>query len=560
MAGPIKLGGEFQVNTNIANAQSDVQLAALTNGTYVAIWTSAAPGPEKHIVGQRFSASGQKLGSEFQVDTGSGTTEGTEASVAALSDGGFLVTWTLGAGDKILSQRYDAGGNADTLVVNQLQVNSINNGTQHNPAVAAANNGFWFVAFDSINVDNNGATDDRGIQGAIIDSDGNYDIPEFTIRAGGSTSADAALEPVVAQRADGGHVVAWRDVVSGNATINVQVYNASGIAVGLPIELGTRMDTKIAPAVTALANGDFLVSWSEVGDSTDTSLRMVRISETSPGFFSVGTEFAPIQGSGGQHPYDSAIIGTPDGGFVVVWPANVGSDPYDIYLQRFDANNVKIGGPVLVNSGASGSQNQPSVSVSKNGAVMVAWHDASGADGDGDGIFAQRFKAQLFGTNSGETINDTIGANWMSGRGGGDILKGRGGNDTILGDNGNDRLFGGNQNDILNGGNQNDILKGENGNDRLIAGKGHDTSTGGKGNDTFVYGKYQNVNTVTDFQNNHDRIDLKAFHFASKAQALSKFHEVGSNHNDVIKFQFKGTEIVVKGIDMPQLNGGDILI
>ena len=74
------------------------------------------------------------------------------------------------------------------------------------------------------------------------------------------------------------------------------------------------------------------------------------------------------------------------------------------------------------------------------------------------------------------------------------------------------------------------------------------------------YGGRNGKDTITDFQNGEDKIDLKAFNFASKAQALAKFYEIGSGNNDKLGFNFKGTEIVVKGIDMGDLNGADIII
>ena len=43
-------------------------------------------------------------------------------------------------------------------------------------------------------------------------------------------------------------------------------------------------------------------------------------------------------------------------------------------------------------------------------------------------------------------------------------------------------------------------------------------------------------------------------------QALGKFLEIGSGSNDKLGFKHKGTEIIVKGIDVGDRNNGDIVI
>lgn len=130
----------------------------------------------------------------------------------------------------------------------------------------------------------------------------------------------------------------------------------------------------------------------------------------------------------------------------------------------------------------------------------------------------------------------------LEGGKGGDVLKGGSGNDKLYGGAGNDKLFGGNGNDKLSGGKSNDVLK------------------GGAGNDRFVFAKNDGNDTIADFQDGSDRIDLKVFNFASKAEARSHFFEIGSGSNDKLGFDHEGTSIVVKGIDMGDLGGADLLI
>ncbi|MEH1938437.1 MAG: DVUA0089 family protein [Nostoc sp.] len=120
----------------------------------------------------------------------------------------------------------------------------------------------------------------------------------------------------------------------------------------------------------------------------------------------------------------------------------------------------------------------------------------------------------------GNTANNTLNSG-----GGDDTLDGNLGNDILNGGDGNDSLQGGPDNDILNGGSGDDILIGVFPGSLLPPGLGEtDTLTGGIGRDRFVLGDAKNVYyddknttnagfgdlaTITDFNPNEDRIELK---------------------------------------------------
>ena len=92
-----KAGGEIQVNTTGDEYQRDPRIVELTNGDLVIVWKDESqtdPDPTDYAVrAQILDANGNKLGSEFVVNT---ITEGGEQmqDIAALPDGGFIVTWT----------------------------------------------------------------------------------------------------------------------------------------------------------------------------------------------------------------------------------------------------------------------------------------------------------------------------------------------------------------------------------------------------------------------------------------------------------------------------------
>ena len=155
----------------------------------------------------------------------------------------------------------------------------------------------------------------------------------------------------------------------------------------------------------------------------------------------------------------------------------------------------------------------------------------------------------------GSNLNDDI-----TGDSGDNILNGGLGDDMLVGGEGSDILKGAKGNDILIGGTGRDVLEGGKGDDILEGGKGKDTLEGGKGADTFVFSADQGKNVVKDFKDGVDLIDLSAFGFADEEAALSHFEERGSSSNGVAGFKFNGTEIKIKGLDLDDISGADILI
>lgn len=74
-----------------------------------------------------------------------------------------------------------------------------------------------------------------------------------------------------------------------------------------------------------------------------------------------------------------------------------------------------------------------------------------------------------------------------------------------------DTLVGTENDDVILGFDGNDTLLGGAGNDRLIDGAGVDTMTGQSGADIFVFRQDRRLDTVTDFQDGIDKIDLTDF-------------------------------------------------
>ena len=134
-----KTGSEFQINSDTLETHWDADVIGLPNGDFIAVWekpvhydTYFNSASNLNIIGQKFSSSGSKIGSEFYVNTFSQDTvlkDGKtyhkynyDPEVAPYNNGGFIVKWknTMTAssnnGDELYGHReirqiFDSSGN-----------------------------------------------------------------------------------------------------------------------------------------------------------------------------------------------------------------------------------------------------------------------------------------------------------------------------------------------------------------------------------------------------------------------------------------------------------------
>jgi Ca2+-binding RTX toxin-like protein len=151
------VGSETQVNTYTTNIQAGPQMAALAGGGWVVTWWGEGTGDGDGVFQQRFTGDGDAVGSQALVNSYT-TNSQLFPAVAALADGGWVVTWRgEGTGDSegVFQQRYTADGDA---VGDETLVNSYTTNNQYNPKVTALSDGGWVVTWDG-----EGTGEDQGI-------------------------------------------------------------------------------------------------------------------------------------------------------------------------------------------------------------------------------------------------------------------------------------------------------------------------------------------------------------------------------------------------------------
>ncbi|MEM1079744.1 MAG: hypothetical protein AAGI09_14595 [Pseudomonadota bacterium] len=216
-----------RVNTEVTKAQNEHSVAALSDGGFIVVYASATDNAlGKGIVAQEFDSVGNKVGSEFSV-TPINKSEAADRfpQVAALPDGGYIVSWTAFAGTVLNG----ANTNADIY----YQVFSANN---------------------------------EPLTGQLLAHETNPNTSN--------------ISGVLTTFPDGQFAIAWIDLAyarvpdpgTGGMTtqvkesVKVQLFNANGQAVGAPQSFGVdnfQSDSLRNLEMAASENGDLLVTWLE---------------------------------------------------------------------------------------------------------------------------------------------------------------------------------------------------------------------------------------------------------------------------------------------------------
>jgi GH24 family phage-related lysozyme (muramidase) len=256
------IGGEFAVNVDANYLRGSPSVAALADGGFVVAWESYfQDGSLYGIYAQRFSANGTPISGEFQVNTYTQSDQ-SAPSVAGLKDGGFIIVWHSngqdGSGNGVYGQRFDASGHA---VGNEFQVNTYTDNNQERTSVAAISNGGFVVTWTSVGQDGNAS----GIYAQVFDADGGRVASEFQVN---TTVAGDQLNPHIAALADGGFVIDWTSNGqdgSGNGVYG-QRFDASGHAVGNEFQVNTYTDNnQSGTSISGLPNGEFVAIWDSAG-------------------------------------------------------------------------------------------------------------------------------------------------------------------------------------------------------------------------------------------------------------------------------------------------------
>jgi Ca2+-binding RTX toxin-like protein len=309
---------DFLVNTTSTVDQVQSAVTVLSNGRFVVTWQSndGGDGSGSCIRARMFDAGGTAIGNDFVVDSSAAGSQ-HEPSITALTDGRFIVTWDSedtgdGSGGCLRGRLYDGSGNA---VGNDFIVNSTATGSQEDASVTALSGGRFVVTWYS--QDSSDAAP-NSIRGRIFDSAGTASGNDFVVS---SSAAGGQGTPSVTALADGRFVVSWQSADRGDGSgscIRARFYGADGNALGDDFVVNTTtQNSQHTPSATALADGRFVVTWMS-DDPVDGSGSCIRGRLYNVDGSPAGGDFiVNTTGTGSQS--SPAVTALEDGRFVVTW-------------------------------------------------------------------------------------------------------------------------------------------------------------------------------------------------------------------------------------------------
>lgn len=401
------------VNANPTGNQTDPAVATDAEGNYVVVWVSVVPGSTGtstdgdaagDIVAQRFDPNGNKIGSQFVVNTFRAGAQ-SQPDVAMGPFGDFVVVWanqvttgTSGLPDSrgIYSRRFDS--EAKPLNQSDQLVNDHTFGVQEIPAVATDPDGNFVITWSGEGRHKNLTSEpieSRGVWAKKYDSagipvNGGKQVLVNTYKANTQEAADVAMD------ANGRYFVVWRSERQDAGAWGV--YGQRFAADGTRIEGEQHLNkdsygATVDPRVAMDANGNTIVVWAgNRGDGYSQHVFARRLKpDNSPA--DGGREFYIDSGvSAGFLKQDAAVSMSDKGEYAVTW-SSFAQDQADelaprdegVYARMFRADGkpkpytdprsgeTGITAEFRINATTLGDQNDPAVAMDPDGDFVAVW-------------------------------------------------------------------------------------------------------------------------------------------------------------------------------------------
>lgn len=291
---------DILVNAYTNNYQINPAVAVLKDGSVVVVWASyGQDGYYQGVFGQKFTSAGAKSGSEFQANLYPLNNQRTP-SVAALSDGGFVVAWVSELQRSqnsidIFARRFNASGSP---VGGEFPVNTSTTNACANPSLAASPDGGFAVAWSQ-----------RASPAA-------NDVYSSQIQVVGATSKSPNSWDVYAR-----------------------LYNANGTAATAPVRLNTFIyGDQYAPKISSF-NKSYLAVWLSLGQ--DGSMEGVYGQFLGSGGDLAGTEFR-VNTDNGSRQIDPAIASDGVNRFLVCWASFANTASFDLFARSYSLIQLQI--------------------------------------------------------------------------------------------------------------------------------------------------------------------------------------------------------------------------
>ena len=381
----VSAGGEIRVSDVTAADQQEPALARLSGGILVAAWDSNHPEAERKDVFLRtLGSDGTPSGDPIRVNT---TVEGDQEmpELAALAGGGLVVIWTSWGQDGdswgLFGQIFDPslGRTSDEFPVNLTWTR----GEQSEAAIAALPGGDFVVAWQSRDADG----DDFGVVTQRFSSSAERVGPERVIN---EIKEGPQRYPGAAALPDGGFVVTWESARTGedeNCGVLLRVFDDGGEPRTAEIPVNTTtVGRQRWPEIAVLGADRIVVAWSSEGQDGDMFGAYARFFDAD-GTPASGEVRLNDLATGNQYLTQFAVFD--DRTFVGIWA----SDEKDgsglgVVGAVFNSEGRRVRPEAILNRYTQSDQVIRSVLAMDGHRYLAAWQ-SKGQDGDGQGVYVR---------------------------------------------------------------------------------------------------------------------------------------------------------------------------
>lgn len=252
------VGKDFQVNTVTAGFQDVAAVAMDSQGNFTVAWTSQSSAGNDDsgdsVQARRFNANGTPLGNQFQVNTVINNSQANPA-IAMRPDGRSVIVWQSASSagtdnnpHSIQARRFSASGNG---LAPEFQVNTVTQGDQRTPDVAFDTNDRFMVVWE------NGSSRPTKAQarGFLWNEIG---TSQDDVQVNAVITGDKE-RPKVASVGPGEITATWLGGDPGFKTVQIRSLTTEGEILGEEIEISGGALRPNQPAVAGNGNGSSLV-------------------------------------------------------------------------------------------------------------------------------------------------------------------------------------------------------------------------------------------------------------------------------------------------------------
>ena len=381
-------GVNFKINDDIGeNLQYNFSLNLMNSGNFIVVWVDDRDNQRgENIYAQRFLADGIPVGTNFMVNDTLVDNIRKHPTIAIDDTGQFVITWVenRNALDRIFGRGYLSDGKSTG---NNFKISGDESYSNHRgPLIWTDLNNNYICVYRV------GAS---AWYAQKLDLYGN--ISGEPQRISFNSGINQYLNPSIAISQNGHVIATWSDERNIDKDIFGQICLLDGTLIGENFKVngdvgsGDQMQSSIAVD----ESGNYIITWIDYRNTHTNIYAQQFLSDGT----ALGNNFL-INDEDNKAFYqtNSAIVADAEGNFIIL-SHTFGDYINGLYIQRFQNNGKKTGGPILVNDSPDAAAQNASIDMNSTGSFILVWEDRRNENND---VYIQRYQPD--GTPLGENV------------------------------------------------------------------------------------------------------------------------------------------------------------